>query len=599
MSQAPADPIHRALTIRLAWPGTGTGRPTAGQPALPSGLPCATARLPRPPLIRHGPAALLLALLAVVLLLALAALGRSRAESLPGLAAHRGLNVTPGEVWTGRRAPSWMRAALVGTPALAGRSRGEPGREALLSLHEARQRRGCDLSLLTPGVARGRTAAEGWLRLKEQQETGVEPSLWIARTLGQVVRLEGADCGASPSPRRAAGRAAAARPRRGEDGCALLVLGADEPLPTRALPLARLLEMTHLLHGRGILIPPAGGPPESAAPPRPAAAPAATPAPAPAPPGVRPALAEQWLDGLAVYARSAADEAELLAGEARYRRAIAYSGGNLRLAAVAAAVQEEPDGAGPSLLTLALAPADDVDGLREALDARRTVALRGPGLPDLELPGLGQVLQTAEVRLRLELGHPVDRIELWREEERVAVATGEAVLEHQDQIRANCAYTFKIVHGQSSALTSGIWFEPVHSPQPDLAIDPISPAWDEGLATAVVRNEGDAAARFVRVGFFDRLPGSGAVAPIGVVEIDLLHPGEALPVDSFMPRQPPLLYVAAGSALGIGWEPSGESELRNNAVYRPLRGAPLLRWEAAQQLRLRRAELRSGPRGRE
>lgn len=346
-------------------------------------------------------------------------------------------------------------------------------------------------------------------------------------------------------------------------GARLLVIGAELPVPFDATT-SEMADALALSTGRAVLL----GPPETA----------------------RQALSgarelARSLDGLAVYGPRQGDASAEAPGEALYRWATAYSGASLRLAAVGVAGP-----GGGRVHTEAFVSAPEVDGLSAALRARRTVAVRGlPGL-QLDLAPVGQVVQSSEVDLRLELGRPVAVVELWREQQRVRVYRGVRGVEFHERISANTAYTFRVVDRDGSAMTSAVWYEPVPAGAAELEVDASSLGWEEGRARAVVRNRGQAVARFVDLHLSDGAVDWGSGTSLGSVEIDSIGPGRSVSVELPIAAMPDVLTARLRSA--IPGRPLADLQPRNDRAWRALHGPALLQWERVETIAQRRSQRR-------
>ncbi|MDY0062716.1 MAG: hypothetical protein RBU45_23100, partial [Myxococcota bacterium] len=345
-------PLLRAATLRLSWAqprrfswDDGSATPVSG----------------RVPILRPRSRWLPLGLASLLLLgvgLGLLLIHQDRA-GWPGLASRRGLYVAADEVWTGRREPIWIRTALPGPVLSAAPSRKHDRAAEVLALHTLAQRQGLDLSWVTWQSAAAPSSPGEWLRFKEQEEVIPQPALWVARSLAQQLVLP------APAPAAAARPRAARRGRRPRPAVTagipgtprLLVFGSDLPL-TGPLPAEGVFRLAHLLQGRVALL----GPFPSLAEPS-------------------PLLSLRGYDGLAVFAGpdpAGPDPADPpTSGDAFYRWLVSFGGGAQRVAALAGSSGDAAavDEAAP--YTLALVSSADVDGLREAVDRRQTVAVRG------------------------------------------------------------------------------------------------------------------------------------------------------------------------------------------------------------------------------
>ena len=508
----------------------------------------------------------------------------------PRLAARRALSVAPAEVWTGRHELFWIRVALAGP---RGRSCQDGLAPALMQdarqRHLSLQRLGHDLALYPLLAAPAGCSPDLWLGLKQGLELVPESRLWISRSLAQV--FLGSPCRASAARVRAgrsvrqvapgSGRAGRGRShRRGSRagrsarGRApepnLLFLGGDQPVPAR-LRATRAVELARLFGARSVLLDAGSCTVE----------------------GLEDLGLARAIDGLELYPGHETEAQALRSAEAMYRRIISYGGLARRVPALGRGGAGEAAGPGRAF-TLARVQSNDIDGLLEALDSCRTVALHGMDGLGLELEKLGRVLHSFEVALDLELSRPVERIELWKEQELIRIYKHARTISFHEHIETNTAYSFRIVDGQGLAHSSGIWFEPLPRPRPALAVEPGSLGWEDSSAFAVLRNRGDAGVRFVELEFFDRLPSSGRPRkPFGRVEVHRLGAGDALRLEAFIDPMPRMLYVEARSMLGGQGGQEGQGGQAYRAAFRPLWGPEAERWERAADLRRGRAASRA------
>ncbi len=254
-----------------------------------------------------------------------------------------------------------------------------------------------------------------------------------------------------------------------------------------------------------------------------------------------------------------------------YRALVSHRGGALLAAAVASP--------GGDRHTRVLAPYPDGPGLIDGILSRATVAMRGLDDLELRIPGLGRVHHQARARVSITLGRPVERIELWRETTLIRVYQDTARASFTEAIDEPVVYTFFIDDQEGSALGSGIWFDPRPIAARDLTVDPASLSWAEGRASAVVRNRGSTLVRFVKVQFFDGLPGSSGRKRLGWVELDRIAAGDALEVDVFTKASPKVLYVELASALEQGgW---ADATPWDDFAFLPLRGKLARLWASA------------------
>jgi len=475
-----------------------------------------------------------LALLCAALALASMRCGAGR---LPGLAADKANVATPGERWRAPRRLVRKRVLLLPEGTRRWHRGAEPVLREALRRRATDARLGADLSLLPLSGQRGSVPAQLYLELRRALELAADVPPQPPAAPALLVR-------ARPPGRHAS---------RETSGARLLVIGARLPVPFDA-PAEQQTDALAAAGGSAVAL---------------------------GPPGDVRALLEQapelarTLDGLGVYGPWQRDDAAAAAGEAAYRWATAYSGGSLRLAAVGASGRGEPAGGHTDVF----ADGANVTGIAVALRARRTVASRGRGDLRVELEGLGRIVRSSEVDLRLELSHPVVAVELWREQQKVRVYRGVRGVEFRERISANTAYTFRIVDRGGTALTSAVWYEPLPAGLPDLEVEPSSLGWEGGRAQAVVRNRGNVTARFVELRFSEGRSGWARAGLLGRTELHTVAPGRAIPVELPLEVMPEVLSTRLASA--IPGRVLVDAQPRDNRAWRPLHGPALLQWEQA------------------
>jgi hypothetical protein len=194
------------------------------------------------------------------------------------------------------------------------------------------------------------------------------------------------------------------------------------------------------------------------------------------------------IDGIEVY-NGQALSAVGLDFEARYREATAYRGLGLKIAAVTGADTHGPGsverarsrlaglGAAAKLLkVIAGTPGPERPELEaatrvhaedrsaahvaEAVRARRTIATYGLDGLEIELPGLGEVKKTGDVKLALTLSRKLSEVTLYREGEPVRSWQDVDHVEWNETVTAPTAYVFGARDGAGRLLTSAIWYEP-------------------------------------------------------------------------------------------------------------------------------------------
>lgn len=475
---------------------------------------------------------------------------------------------TPSGRGFGARAPFfWVRAnlhshALKGTCGV-----GDDGRSPPLVMHEVYERLGYDFSVHTPHSNRnaGRRAPESWLSLKEYEESEADSSLTIGRCLGLELSVAH-----GPNLRRFSHR----RYGRGVGRTInhALVLGSDELVP-HLTDLKAAAEMAHVFGGIFW----------------------------PTHPVIweddywdRPAHVDK-LDALEIYngivlVKTGETEEEV------FRHAVAYSGLHARLAAVSGTDSHGLAWA-KEVVTFVRTTSNDAEGVIEGIRARRTFTTRGLFDLDVGYPQLGRVIRSAEVALDLSLNRPVERIELWRELDRVQTWSGAQQVRWRETIDDGAAYTFKLVDGDEFGYTSPVWYEPAPERLPDLAVAADRIELRGRTARIAVRNVGEAPASNVPVAVYTQLPYRGA-RPVAVPTIPLLRPGSEAWVEVALPEVPQLIFAKADpeSYDRSNDDAVHESDERNNAAVLVLSGPLRGRLDRAQTLR-RTREARRAERG--
>jgi len=465
----------------------------------------------------------------------------------------------------GVRAPAFWVKANLHSHALKGKCGiGDDGRSPPRVMHEVYERLGYDFSAHTPHSNRNtsRSSAEVFIALKEYEEGELDQQLSISRTLG--IELSVAH---GPNLRwfkvRRYGRGV------GRTINHALILATDEYVPHLS-QLKSGAEMAHVFNG--LFWP------------------------------THPVMWEDdyWdrpehvdkLDAMEVYngiVLVKTGETE----ENNFRRSVAYSGLGARLAAVTGTDAHGLAWA-KEVVTWVHTTANDLEGIVEGIRQRKTFATRGLFDLDLEFPQLGRVIRSAEVALDLSLNRPLERVELWREQELVQTWSRVDEVRWREQIDRNVAYTFKLVEGEEFGYTSPVWYEPEPQRLPDLVIPKDRLELRGQIARIPVRNVGESTVATAVVAVHGQLPYRGA-KPIAELATGPLPPGEEVWVEARFPEPPALVYAKVDPESYTRGDDDAvhESDERNNAAVLVLSGPLRGRLDRAEALRQRRVARRT------
>ena len=159
---------------------------------------------------------------------------------------------------------------------------------------------------------------------------------------------------------------------------------------------------------------------------------------------------------------------------------------------------------------------------------------------------------------------------MWRETEPLRTWTNTASASLTLELKANTAFSWLIEDKGRHACSSGIWFEPVHVPLPDLEVSPADISIEGHTVRAVIHNRGDAPAKNFLVRFMEGLPFTKGRLKADR-EVAALAAGDSVTLLVDWGEPPTLVYVKADPE-SFGYDRDddrvAESDERNNAAYK-------------------------------